>query len=300
MRVVPLSNMEERAITMTNFSRRQFIKGSSLFAAGFGAMAVTGCGGSSSSESASESESSASGESETTDDLGLVESGKLTCISNLYFPPFESMDEKTGDPVGFDIDMSKELAAHMGLETNWLPSQAFDSLVPTIKAGGTADIAIAGMTITDERKKEVGMSDPYVDSNQSIVTKTGSTDTMESLNASGKKIAVQAGTTGEEWAQENMTNATIVPLDDIISAMTGVQTGSYDALVTDLPVASYQIKSSFSELQVLEPIPTGEQYGIAVSKDNPALLEAVNSALADMKEDGTMAQIETKWFGAEL
>lgn len=280
---------------MSNISRRQFVKGGSLFAASLGAFAAVGCGGNNQQQATTTDTAAPSDGS-----LELVQPGKLTCISNLYFPPFESMDEKTGDPVGFDIDMSAELAKHMNLEVNWLPSQAFDSLVPTIKAGGTADVAIAGMTITDERKKEVDMSDPYVDSNQSVVTKIDSTDTMETLNAEDKKIAVQAGTTGEEWARENMTKASIVPLDDIISAMTGVQTGAYAALVTDLPVASYQIKNSYTDLQVIEPIPTGEQYGIAVSKDNPNLLAAINAALAEMKDDGSMAQIQTKWFGSEL
>lgn len=288
---------------MSGMSRRQFLKGSALFASGLGTLAIFGCAGNASSSAASSSASSGSAAA-SSGEYKLVVPGKLTCISNLYFPPFESMDDKTGEPVGFDIDMSKALAEHMGLEANWKPSQAFDSLVPAIKAGGTADIAIAGMTITDERKQEVDMSDPYVDSNQSIVTKKGSTETKESLNAEGKKIAVQAGTTGEAWAKEHFPVAAgkdgIVPLDDIIAAMTGVQTGSYDALVTDLPVASYQIKNSFSDLQVLEPIATGEQYGIAVSKDNPELTKAINEALAKMEQDGTMAQIKKNWFGSEL
>ncbi len=271
------------------------------------ALVLAGCGGGSSSDStatdsastdatATDQEATAA----TTGDYTLVEDGKLTCISNLYFPPFESMDDKSGEPVGYDIDMSKALAEHMGLEVNWLPSQAFDSLVPTIKTGGTADIAIAGMTITSARQEEVDMSDPYIDSNQSLVTKVGSKETMESLDDASKKVAVQAGTTGEEWVLENLTNATAVPLDDIISAMTGVQTGSYDALVTDLPVASYQIKNSFADLQIVESIPTGEQYGIAISKDNPALTAAINEALAEMKTDGTMDDIQVKWFGSKL
>ncbi len=270
------------------------------------ALVLAGCGGSSSGSTATDSASTdaTATDQETTaaatGDYKLVEDGKLTCISNLYFPPFESMDDKSGEPVGYDIDMSKALAEHMGLEVNWLPSQAFDSLVPTIKTGGTADIAIAGMTITDARQKEVDMSDPYIDSNQSLVTKVGSKETMESLDDASKKVAVQAGTTGEEWVLENLTNATAVPLDDIISAMTGVQTGSYDALVTDLPVASYQIKNSFADLQIVESIPTGEQYGIAISKDNPALTAAINEALAEMKTDGTMDEIQVKWFGSKL
>jgi polar amino acid transport system substrate-binding protein len=276
---------------MSTISRRQFLATAAL---SLGTMGLVACGGASSGDTGTDAAADAA------DEYTLVNEGKLTCISNLYFPPFESMDETTGEPVGFDIDVSKALAEHMGLEVNWLPSQAFDSLVPTIKAGGTADIAIAGMTITDARKAEVDMSDPYVDSNQSVVTKVGSEDTLDTLNAEGKKIAVQAGTTGADWATENLPNATIVPLDDIISAMNGVLTGSYDGLVTDLPVAGYQIKNSFTDLQILEPIPTGEQYGIAVSKDNPGLTAAINQALADMEADGTMAAIETEWFGAEV
>ncbi len=276
---------------MKDMTRRSFIATSSAAAA----MMLAACGGSKSSDN-SEAPAVEAADGEYT----LVEAGKLTCISNLYFPPFESMDEKTGEPVGFDIDMSKSLAEHLGLEANWLASQAFDSLVPTIKAGGTADVAIAGMTITDARKAEVDMSDPYVDSNQSLVTKVGSEETLDSLNAAEKKIAVQAGTTGADWAAENLPDATIVPLDDIISAMNGVLTGSYDGLVTDLPVSSYQIKNSFTELQIIEEIPTGEQYGIAISKDNPGLTAAINQALADMADDGSMAEIQVKWFGAEL
>ena len=272
---------------MSTISRRQFLATAAL---SLGTMGLVACGGASSGDTGTDAAADAAAE------YTLVNEGKLTCISNLYFPPFESMDEKTGEPVGFDIDMSKALAEHMGLEVNWLPSQAFDSLVPTIKAGGTADVAIAGMTITDARKAEVDMSDPYVDSNQSLVTKVGSEDTRETLDAAEKKIAVQAGTTGADWAAENLPNATIVPLDDIISAMNGVLTGSYDGLVTDLPVSSYQIKNSFTDLQIIEEIPTGEQYGIAVNKNNPELVSALNDALAEIKANGTYDQIYNSWF----
>jgi polar amino acid transport system substrate-binding protein len=288
---------------MSTISRRQFLQGGSLFA---GALALTACGGGNTDakdDAAADTTGGDAATDATTDaaagELTTVKAGKLTCISNLFFPPFESMNESTGDPEGFDIDVSKSLAEHMGLEVNWLPSQDFDTLVPTIKNGGKADIAIAGMTITDKRKEEVDMSDPYVDSNQSIVIKLDSGETAESLDNAEKTIAVQAGTTGQEWAEENLTNATIKPLSTIIEALNGVQTGLYDAAVCDLPVSKYQLKT-FTDLDIVEEIPTGEQYGIAVSKDNPALLAAVNKALADMEEDGSMAAIQSEWFGSEL
>lgn len=277
---------------MSNISRRQFVQGGSLFAAGFGALALVGCGGSNDAATTTEA-------TDTNEAYTLVEDGKLTCISNLFFPPFESMNESTGEPEGFDIDISKSLAEHMGLEVNWLPSQDFDTLVPTIKNGKKADIAIAGMTITDKRKEEVDMSDPYVDSNQSIVIKTGSGETAETLDDSKKVIAVQDGTTGQFWAEENLTNATIKKLPTVIDAMNGVQTGLYDAVVCDLPVSRYQLKS-YTDLEIVEEIPTGEQYGIAVSKKNPGLLDAINAALAEMEADGSMDAIEAEWFGSAL
>ena len=275
---------------MHNLSRRHFIQAGALAAAGM----LAGCGG-----------SSDSGTTDTTPDqtqagYTLVEEGKLTCISNLFFPPFESLNETTGEPEGFDIDVSKSLAEHMGLEVNWLPSQDFDTLVPTIKQGGKADIAIAGMTITDARLQEIDMSDPYVDSNQSIVVRVGSGETAATLDDASKTIAVQSGTTGQEWAQENLPNATIKPLSTVIDCMSGCSTGLYDAVVSDLPVTRYQIKQSYSDLEVVEEIPTGEQYGIAISKDNPGLCAAVNEALTAMAEDGSMAAIDSEWFGSEL
>jgi len=133
------------------------------------------------------------------------------------------------------------------------------------------------------------------------VTKADATDTTEeALNVAGKKIACQSGTTGEAWIQENLPNAEVVPLDDAIQAMTGVQTGLYDACVADLPVVSYLCTQSYTDCKVAMEIPTGEQYGIVVSKDNAKLTEDINKALAELQEDGTLASLEEKWFGSEL
>jgi len=238
--------------------------------------------------------------SNRTADYTLVTPGTLTCIAELGFAPFEYMDESTGEAKGFDIDVANAIAEKMGLTCTFLPNQKFDTLVPTIKQGGKADIAISGITINDERAKEIDFTDPYVDSNQSLVVLATSNDSSSTLNVAGKKIACQAGTTGEEWIQENMPNVTCVPLDDVAAAMTGVQTGLYDGFVIDLPVSSNLIAKSFTDLKVAEKIPTGEQYGIAVSKDNPGLTAAINDALAKIKSDGTMDSLETTWFGSTI
>lgn len=295
-----MKSMDKKSIRTTGnvglWSRRQFVSGLVAAAAATAAMPALVACGSSSASSGSSSSGSSSDESYT-----LVEAGKLIVASDLAYPPMESVPDGATDPVGFEVDMMKEIASRLGLTCEYLPAQKFDTIIATIKEGGKADVGASSFTITDERKEEVDFTDSFMDSNQALVTRTDATDTTEdALNVAGKKIAVQSGTTGEDWAKENLTNATVVPLDDTIQALTGCQTGLYDAVVADLPVMKYECTNSYTDLQVAIEIPTGEQYGIVVSKDNPGLTKAINGALSDMDSDGTMDKLETNWFGSAL
>ena len=276
-----------------NMNRREFLAAFGTVAAG---AVLAGCGNS----NATSTDSSSDAKSDEKKGMALIEDGKLTVVAELGFAPFEYMDEKTGEPVGFDVDVINAVAEKMGLTASYLPNQKFDTLVPIIKQGGKADVSIAAVTITDERLESVDFSEPYLDSNQAIVVAKGSSETEETLNDASKQVVCQGGTTGDEWIGENLPDAVRVPVDDVTAALTGVQTGLYQAMVVDLPVASYMLSQSFSDLEIVKEIPTGEQYGIAVSKDNPELTQAVNKALEDMKSDGTMKEIETKWFGSEI
>ena len=276
-----------------NMNRREFLAAFGTVAAG---AVLAGCGNS----NAASTDSSSDAKSDEKKGMTLIEDGKLTVVAELGFAPFEYMDEKTGEPVGFDVDVINAVAEKMGLTASYLPNQKFDTLVPIIKQGGKADVSIAAITITDERLESVDFSEPYLDSNQAIVVAKGSSETEETLNDASKQVVCQGGTTGDEWIGENLPDAVRVPVDDVTAALTGVQTGLYQAMVVDLPVASYMLSQSFSDLEIVKEIPTGEQYGIAVSKDNPELTQAVNKALEDMKSDGTMKEIETKWFGSEI
>lgn len=276
-----------------NMNRREFLAAFGTVAAG---AVLAGCGNS----NATSTDSSSDAKSDEKKGMTLIEDGKLTVVAELGFAPFEYMDEKTGEPVGFDVDVINAVAEKMGLTASYLPNQKFDTLVPIIKQGGKADVSIAAITITDERMESVDFSEPYLDSNQAIVVAKGSSETEETLNDASKQVVCQGGTTGDEWIGENLPDAVRVPVDDVTAALTGVQTGLYQAMVVDLPVASYMLAQSFSDLEIVKEIPTGEQYGIAVSKDNPELAQAVNKALEDMKSDGTMKEIETKWFGSEI
>ena len=276
-----------------NMNRREFLAAFGTVAAG---AVLAGCGNS----NATSTDSSSDAKSDEKKGMTLIEDGKLTVVAELGFAPFEYMDEKTGEPVGFDVDVINAVAEKMGLTASYLPNQKFDTLVPIIKQGGKADVSIAAVTITDERMESVDFSEPYLDSNQAIVVAKGSSETEETLNDASKQVVCQGGTTGDEWIGENLPDAVRVPVDDVTAALTGVQTGLYQAMVVDLPVASYMLSQSFSDLEIVKEIPTGEQYGIAVSKDNPELTQAVNKALEDMKSDGTMKEIEAKWFGSEI
>ena len=276
-----------------NMNRREFLAAFGTVAAG---AVLAGCGNS----NATSTDSSSDVKSDEKKGMTLIEDGKLTVVAELGFAPFEYMDEKTGEPVGFDVDVINAVAEKMGLTASYLPNQKFDTLVPIIKQGGKADVSIAAITITDERMESVDFSEPYLDSNQAIVVAKGSSETEETLNDASKQVVCQGGTTGDEWIGENLPDAVRVPVDDVTAALTGVQTGLYQAMVVDLPVASYMLSQSFSDLEIVKEIPTGEQYGIVVSKSNAGLTSAINEALAALKDDGTIESLEVKWFGSAM
>lgn len=266
--------------------------------AAMGTAALAGCGSASSSTGTSTSASTTSASQDT---YTLVKDGQLTIASDLANPPLDYTDTSTNEPAGFEVELMQAIGEKLGLTSVYLSPVKFDTIIPTIKQGGTADVGVSNFTITDERKQEIDFTDPYLDSNQGLVTLASSDKTtQDDLNSADVKVAVQAGTTGESWVEENLPNATLASLDDPVQALTGVQTGRFNAAVADLPVVQYLVNNSFTDCQVSIEIPTGEQYGIAISKDNPNLTKAVNKALEDMKSDGTMDSIETKWFGSTI
>ena len=256
--------------------------------------ALASCSSGGTSETASDSTDAAA-----TDDgsYTLVEEGKLTVAASLDFPPFENLVD--GQAEGFEVDLMTAIAEKLGLEINYLPTMKFDTIIPAITAGGTADVGVSGFTITPEREEEVDFSTPICDTNQCIVVLKGS-DIAGSADLSGKTIGGQSGTTGIDWANENVPDAAeVVTFDEYTAVFAALQSGQVEAVVLDKPVADYYVNTAYDECEVVEEIPTGEQYGIAVSKDNPNLTAAINDAIAELQEDGTFAEIEEKWFGAQ-
>ena len=247
-------------------------------------VALSGCSNS--------SDTKTSGAAETPT-LAVVNAGELTVGSDTAFPPFEVMNGNTAE--GFDVDLAAAIADELGLKSSFM-TYKFDTLIPTLKAGGKFDVAMSAMTSNDKRKQEIDFSSPYIDSNQSIAVKNDST-AKSAADLAGKKIGVQSGTTGQEWAKANLKSSTIVAFDDTLAAFAALQAGKVDAIVNDLPVSAAIVKDPALGMKLIQEIPTGEQYGIAVSKSNPELLSAINDALAKLKDNGKYAEIYKKWFG---
>ena len=263
----------------------------------FALVALTGCSGQTSS-------STAPTPAPTTPAPKLVKAGVLTVGSDTAFPPFESMNGATAE--GFDVDLASAIAKQMGLTLNFT-SQKFDTLIPQLKAGGTFDVIMSGMTITPDRQKEIVFSTPYIDSNQSIAVVKGKFPKLDGNDAAAintafksKIIGVQSGTTGEAWAKENIKGAKqITPFSDTLAAFSALNAGKVDAVVNDLPVSAYLVKSSYTGDELIAEIPTGEQYGIGMATSNTALQEAVNKAFDAIKTSGEYKTIYMKWFGVE-
>jgi ABC-type amino acid transport substrate-binding protein len=257
----------------------------------FALVALTGCGQSTTTTPASTTGSSSTPAAPA---YKLVTPSQLTVGSDTSFPPFESMNGQTAE--GFDVDMMNAIGKQMGLKVVF-QTEGFDTIIASVN-GHKFDVIASGMTITPERQKIINFSDPYFDSNQSVAVLEASGITTET-QLYGKKIAVQSGTTGEKWSNEHLVphGAKTVPFKTATDAFNALQAKSVDAVVNDLPVSVEIIKEGPTRgFKIIDSIPTGEQYGIGIAKDNPELATAVNAALAKIKASGELQQIYNKWI----
>ena len=227
--------------------------------------------------------------------IELVNEGQLTTCTHLPYEPFQF--ERGGEIVGFDVDLVDLVAEDLGVE-----QKIVDTPFETIQSGedlnaGKCDLAAAGMTITDVRKQNLDFSDPYFEATQALITKKGSgIDSLEKLK--GKKLAVQAATTGEEYATKNAKDVELVQFEDLGLLLSAVKTGQVDAGINDNGVV-YDFAKKNPDTEVTTEFDTGEQYGVGVRKGNTALLEKVNEVIATSREDGSYDKIYETWFGTK-
>ncbi|MEU4689076.1 basic amino acid ABC transporter substrate-binding protein [Actinoplanes sp. NPDC023714] len=229
----------------------------------------------------------------------LVKAGALTTCTHLPYAPFQSKDQ-SGKVVGFDVALIDLVAAKLNV-----PQEIVDTPFEGIKSGadlnsGKCDVAAAGMTITDERKKVLDFSEPYFDATQALAVVAGSpVKTLEDL--AGKRLGVQGGTTGEEYinaqVKEKGLKIEVVSYKDLAAEQQALSTNQVAAAVNDLPVWNEYIKANPGKVEVAAGFDTGEQYGFAVKKGNAELLKTVNEAIAAARADGTYDKIYATWIG---
>ena len=236
----------------------------------------------------------AASETPATEDLGLQQDGTIVVGSDIAFAPFEFVED--GENKGFDIDLMTEIADRLGLEAEFV-NASFDTIFTQL-ASGDFDAIISGITITPEREEQIAFSDPYFFASQAI-TVGADADIAGEEDLEGKTLAVQSGTTGEDYAQENYAgDAEILPFPTSEAAFTALTAGQVDAVFIDLPVAEEAAEGG--DLEVVATVDTNEEYGIGVQKDNTALVEAINTQLEAIISDGTYEEIYGRWFTTEV
>jgi glutamine transport system permease protein len=224
-------------------------------------------------------------------DLGIVKVG-----TNAEYPPFEFVNDD-GDIVGFDIELMNAIAAEADFEVEWVNTR-WDGIFVAL-ASGEFDCVISAATITEERKETVDFSDPYFNAGQVIVVRADETEITGPEDLAGKKAGVQLGTTGDIWLSEE-TEAEVVRFDENTLAFQALANGDVDAAVADGPTAVDIVKANPEmNLKVLDGVYTDEEYGIAVNKDRPELLAAINRGLAAVKASGMYEEIHNKYFSTE-
>ena len=226
-------------------------------------------------------------------EVTTVEPGVLTMGTNATFPPYEYKDGD--DVVGIDAEIAQALADKLGLQLE-IVDMDFDSLVASVQSG-KIDMSLAGMTVTEARKQNVDFTDSYATGVQVIIVKEDS-DIASADDLEGKLIGVQQGTTGHLYCADDFGEDNVIPYANGATAVQALLQGKVDCVVIDQEPAKAFVEAN-EGLKILETAYTTEDYAAAVSKDNPALTAALNSALQELKDDGTIQGILDKYIKAE-
>lgn len=277
---------------------------SMMLCAAMTAAVLAGCGSSTQTatddaasagtEEAADAAEDAAAEEETADAAETEETagGTLVMGTNAEFPPYEFYEGQ--EVVGIDAEMAAAVAEKLGMELK-IEDMAFDSLIPALSSG-KIDIVAAGMTVTEDRLEFVNFSDTYATGIQAIIVPEGS-EIASADDLAGKTIGVQQGTTGDIFATD-IEGATIERYAKGMEAVQSLSQGKIDAVIIDNEPANVFV-SEVEGLQILDEAFAVEDYAVAVAKDNEELLDQVNAALAELKEDGTLQAIVDKYITAE-
>ena len=267
------------------------------------ALGLSACGGSNSAASSSAVGSvsgSASGSVSNGDPaFTTVTPGKLTMSTNASFPPYEMVADD-GSFDGIDIEVAGAIAQKLGLELQ-VDDMGFDAALQAAQTG-KSDMVMAGVTVTEERQAVMDFSNSYANGVQVVIVKEDSPiQTVDDL-ANANMIGCQMGTTGYIYCSDTVENGGfgedhVTPYDDGAAAVQALMNGQVDAVVIDnMPAQSYVAANP--GLKILDGEFTNEDYAIGVAKGNTALLDAINDALEELTNDGTIQSIVDKYISA--
>ena len=248
-----------------------------------------------SSDAASSEAASSEAASETeTAELSTVEPGKLIMSTNAAFPPYE-MTTDSGEFEGIDIETAQAIADKLGLELQ-IDDMDFDAALLAVQQG-KSDMVMAGVTVTDERQNVMDFTDSYATGIQSIIVKEDS-DIASVDDLAGKKIGTQRGTTGYLYCSDDFGDENVVAYDYGLTAVQMLNNGQVDCVVIDNAPAKEFIAAN-PGLKLLDTAYVEESYAIGIGKGNTELKDAINTALEELKADGTLQAIVDKYITAE-
>ena len=253
-------------------------------------LGVAGCGSSSDDKTEENTENTEQTGETTEGPHGVINMGVSADV-----PPFESYADDAVTFVGFDIDLMQEICNRLGMELQ-IKDMNFDAIVTAVQTG-KLDVGVSGITITDERKESVAFSDPYFVASQSIlVPKDSPITSYEDLINGDYTAGVQLGTTGDIMASEKISGR-VSQYEKYGDALAALLAGKNDCMVLDTGVAdAFAAANDLVVVGTFGEATDSENYGIAIAKENTELLEKVNGALAEMKEDGFIDELTAKYF----
>ena len=223
-----------------------------------------------------------------------IEAGKLIMSTNAAFPPYEMVADD-GSFEGIDVEIAGAIAKKLGLELV-VDDMDFDAALLAVQQG-KSDIVMAGVTVNEDRKLVMNFSDTYSKGVQVVIVKEGSDVTLDNLG--DKMIGAQRGTTGYIYTSDDYGDDHVTAYDNGTSAVQALMNGQVDCVVFCVVIDSAPAKAFVEAnpgLTILDTEYTSEDYAIGMNKDNTALLEAVNGALKELTEDGTIPAIVEKYI----
>ena len=297
-------------------------KYAAILLAGMMSLSLAACGGSSSASSAKEEAAPAEAEAvteeaeaeageavtteaaaaETAAELTTVSEGELHMATNAAFPPYEMTSDGEGYDgyEGIDVEVAAKIAEKLGLKLV-IDDMEFGSVITSVQSG-KADMAMAGLTVTEERKQNIDFTDSYATGVQVVIVPEDSDIASVDDLANDKMIGCQDGTTGYIYCSDTVENGGygedhVTSYTNGAMAIEALKAGKVDAVVIDNEPAK-QFVAVNEGLKILDTEYIVENYAIGISKDNPALCEAVNKALNELIDDGTVKQIVDKYINA--